>query len=146
MNDLARIRHVRVATPQGPSGDLSSGQDRYLFTCAAQAGAASEISLLMPHRAEQYASPGLHPIFQMNLPEGYVLEQLRNRIAKSTPLDPMLLFRLSPLPLLPARIASSSGASTRTRPMAASRPVKANSNMGSSGGDLAMRLRSCSST
>ena len=95
MNDLARIRHVRVATPQGASGDLSSGPDRYLFTYAAQAGAASEISLLMPHRAEQYASPGLHPIFQMNLPEGYVLEQLRNRIAKSTPLDPMLLLALT---------------------------------------------------
>ena len=34
-------------------------------------------------------------IFQMNLPEGYVLEQLRNRLAKTVNVDPMLLLALS---------------------------------------------------
>ena len=121
MTDLARIRHVRVATPQGESGELSSEAERYLFSYSSRAAGAQEISLLMPHRAEQYASPALHPIFQMNLPEGYVLEQLRNRFAKSTPLDPMLLLALTgreaaigrvrvEAPELEASLAGSQGA------------------------------------
>lgn len=42
-----------------------------------------------------YESRGLHPVFQMNLPEGYVLEQLRHRLAKTTPFNPMLLMALT---------------------------------------------------
>ena len=49
----------------------------------------------MPVRAEEYRRRELHPIFQMNLPEGYVLEQLRNRLAKTVKVDPMLLLALS---------------------------------------------------
>ncbi len=95
MAELAGVRHVRVSTPQGDSGVLSFEDGRYLFTYALDAPQSADISLLMPHRADQYASPTLHPIFQMNLPEGYVLEQLRNRLAKATPLDPMLLLALT---------------------------------------------------
>lgn len=51
--------------------------------------------LLMPVRLEEYRHRELHPIFQMNLPEGYVLEQLRNRLAKVVNVDPMLLLALS---------------------------------------------------
>ncbi len=95
MAELASVRHARVSTPQGDSGVLAFEDGRYLFTYSPDATPAADISLLMPHRAEQYASPALHPIFQMNLPEGYVLEQLRNRLAKATPLDPMLLLALT---------------------------------------------------
>lgn len=49
----------------------------------------------MPVRLEEYRHRELHPIFQMNLPEGYVLEQLRNRLAKVVNVDPMLLLALS---------------------------------------------------
>lgn len=95
MAELASVSHARVSTPQGDSGVLSFEDGRYLFNYTPDAPQAADISLLMPHRAEQYASPTLHPIFQMNLPEGYVLEQLRNRLAKATPLDPMLLLALT---------------------------------------------------
>jgi len=54
------------------------------------AKAQTAISLLMPVRLDEYRHRGLHPIFQMNLPEGYVLEQLRNRLAKVANVDPML--------------------------------------------------------
>lgn len=47
------------------------------------------ISLSMPVRPDEYRRRDLHPIFQMNLPEGYVLEQLRNRLAKIVNVDPM---------------------------------------------------------
>jgi serine/threonine-protein kinase HipA len=71
------------------------GADDYLFRYDAKAQAQSAVSLTMPVRAEEYRRRELHPIFQMNLPEGYVLEQLRNRLAKTVKVDPMLLLALS---------------------------------------------------
>ncbi|WP_237498801.1 type II toxin-antitoxin system HipA family toxin, partial [Pseudomonas edaphica] len=84
-----------VHTPQGDSGSVLVGADDYLFRYDAKAQAQSAISLTMPVRAEEYRRRELHPIFQMNLPEGYVLEQLRNRLAKTVKVDPMLLLALS---------------------------------------------------
>lgn len=66
-----------------------------MFGYRADAPRAAEISLLMPHRIAQYATRELAPIFQMNLPEGYVLDRLRQRLAKATPIDPMLLLALT---------------------------------------------------
>lgn len=67
----------------------------YLFRYQDDASARAAISLLMPVRLDDYRRRELHPIFQMNLPEGYVLEQLRNRLAKLVPLDPMALLALT---------------------------------------------------
>lgn len=86
---------LAVATPQGASGTLAREDGRFVFRYAREAARAAEISLLMPYRVAQYESRELHPIFQMNLPEGYVLERLRNRVAKATPVDPMLLLALT---------------------------------------------------
>lgn len=84
-----------VATPEGRSGDILSGPGDYLFRYHHDAPAHAAISLLMPLRVDEYRHRELHPIFQMNLPEGYVLEQLRNRLAKVANVDPMLLLALS---------------------------------------------------
>ncbi len=89
------IDRLRVGTPQGDSGLLARTGDGFLFGYHADAPRSAEISLLMPQRPEQYASRELHPIFQMNLPEGYVLERLRQRLAKATSMDPMLLLALT---------------------------------------------------
>jgi serine/threonine-protein kinase HipA len=88
MNEAAR--RVLVHTPQGPSGILQRGGS-YLFSFAQDATPQSIPALGMPLRAWPYEYPSLHPIFQMNMPEGFVLEQLRNRLAKTTGLDPLLL-------------------------------------------------------
>lgn len=86
---------LTVATPEGSSGKiLLSGED-YLYRYQEDATAQASVSLLMPVRAEEYRHRSLHPIFQMNLPEGFVLEQLRNRLAKIVTVDPMLLLALS---------------------------------------------------
>lgn len=95
MTSPATIDRLRVGTPQGDSGVLAKTNDGYLFGYHADAPRAAEVSLLMPHRLEQYASRELHPIFQMNLPEGYVLERLRQRLAKASTIDPMLLLALT---------------------------------------------------
>ena len=48
--------------------------ESYLFNYA-DAPAAAAISLSMPIRKLQYLHPVMHPIFQMNLPEGFMLEE-----------------------------------------------------------------------
>jgi len=59
------------------------------------APADAAASLTMPVRKAQYVHASLHPIFQMNLPEGFLLEELQNRLAKIVNLEPMLLLALS---------------------------------------------------
>ncbi|WP_460134531.1 type II toxin-antitoxin system HipA family toxin [Pseudomonas sp. S1_E04] len=86
---------LRVHTPQGDSGSVLTSADDYLFRYIDTARPHCAISLTMPVRTEEYRRRELHPIFQMNLPEGYVLEQLRNRLAKTVKIDPMLLLALS---------------------------------------------------
>lgn len=86
---------LQVSTPEGESGRVMRSEDDYIFRYRHDASAHRAISLLMPPRMDDYRHRELHPIFQMNLPEGYVLEQLRNRLAKVTNVDPMLLLALS---------------------------------------------------
>lgn len=86
---------VGVDTPQGHSGRLSIAKDgSYVFGYNHEADSHAEISLLMPRRETQYTHNELHPIFQMNLPEGFMLEELRNRLAKRYKLDPMMMLAL----------------------------------------------------
>lgn len=86
---------LQVSTPQGSSGSLLSGAEDYIFRYHHTASPQAAISLLMPVRPDEFRRRELHPIFQMNLPEGYVLEQLRNRLAKTVNVDPLLLLALS---------------------------------------------------
>lgn len=95
MTNLPAVERLAVATPQGRSGVLGRGGAGYLFGYAPETEPGAQVSLGMPVRLEQYEHPELHPIFQMNLPEGYVLESLRMRLAKATPFDPMLLLALT---------------------------------------------------
>lgn len=95
MTSMRPISRVAASTPQGASGVLAAERRNYLFTYHSDALDASALSLLMPVRAAQYEFPQLHPIFQMNMPEGYVLEQLRLRFAKTTAFDPLLLLALT---------------------------------------------------
>ena len=69
-------QHLRVSTPQGNAGELSHEQSQYLFGYQT-ANPAAAISLSMPVRKAQYGYAALHPVFQMNLPEGFLLEELQ---------------------------------------------------------------------
>ncbi|GLQ93819.1 type II toxin-antitoxin system HipA family toxin [Dyella acidisoli] len=89
------IEHLRVRTPQGDSGMLARETGAYFFQYHPTINAAAEVSLTMPHRMDQYRSELLFPLFEMNMPEGYVLEELRNRFAKAGRFDPMLLLALT---------------------------------------------------
>lgn len=71
------------------AGDLSRSDleaDTYLFSYRQDTQAADAVSLTMPVVVDQYDSLGIvHPIFEMNLPEGALLEQLRLSFAKTVP-------------------------------------------------------------
>ncbi len=87
-------KRVLVHSPQGLSGYLLRDGGGYLFSNDPQGHAEVAPALSMPFRPRPYEHPTLHPIFQMNLPEGYVLEQLRQRLAKTSGLDPLLLLSI----------------------------------------------------
>lgn len=49
------------------------------------------VSLLMPVRTESYAYPDLHPIFRMNLPEGFLLSVLQEQLGPQVGASPLNL-------------------------------------------------------
>jgi serine/threonine-protein kinase HipA len=60
--------------------------DSFLFTYRGDCRAEDAVSLTMPLIRDPYDSMGtVHPIFEMNLPEGALLEKLRMRFAKTVP-------------------------------------------------------------
>lgn len=93
---MSALDRAQVLTDQGACGELSrdGGRD-YLFRYGIGIPDEAQISLTMAVRDMPYLYRTLHPVFQMNLPEGYVLEQLRHRLAKTTTLNPMLLLALT---------------------------------------------------
>jgi serine/threonine-protein kinase HipA len=71
------------------SGLLARSQieeDAFLFGYAEDCPAEDAVSITMPVIRDQYdSSSGLLPIFEMNLPEGVLLESLRRQFAKVIP-------------------------------------------------------------
>lgn len=90
-----KMASLKVSTPEGFSGRVLTSADDFIFRYQEDASVNVAISLSMPVRADEFRRRDLHPVFQMNLPEGFMLEQLRNRLAKTVNIDPMLLLALS---------------------------------------------------
>lgn len=93
-NNPVAVASAQVLTPQGIGGELYREDQHYQF---AYAGSTPDVavSLTMPVRRSSYRSTELLPIFQQSLPEGFVLERLRLRLAKLTRFDPMLLLAIT---------------------------------------------------
>lgn len=94
MSRPVAVVRAQVLTPQGISGDVHHEGGHYEFRYTGTTPDVA-VSLTMPVRRDPYRAPQLLPIFQQSLPEGFVLEQLRLRLAKLTQLDPMLLLALT---------------------------------------------------
>lgn len=74
----------------------STGQGNYVFAYdQTTAQPDSQVSLTMPVRLESWSSRDLHPVFQMNLPEGALLEAVRRAIAKVVGDDDMSILRVT---------------------------------------------------
>jgi len=94
MNIEGRIRQLEVHTPGGLSGRLFRNA-HFTFNYADQAQAQNQVSITMALRSESYTRGALFPIFEMNLPEGYVRHYVTERLRKSVPIDDMLFLALS---------------------------------------------------
>ena len=71
---------VKVFVNQLFSGDLTFENNKYIFNY--NSNAKKLVSLTMPLRDESWVSQQLHPIFQMNLPEGFLKEAIENHFSK----------------------------------------------------------------
>jgi len=76
--------------------DQTLDQRQYVFAYDQAAESPdAQVSLTMPVRLESWLSRDLHPIFQMNLPEGALLEIIRRAIAKLTGEDDLTILRVT---------------------------------------------------
>jgi serine/threonine-protein kinase HipA len=86
---MSKVKRLNVTTPQGFSGELSRGSQ---FSFAYEtADATREVSLVMPYDPTPSVSNVLHPIFDMNVPEGFLADQIKRRMAKHMQVDEMRL-------------------------------------------------------
>ena len=67
----------------------------HVFAYGPEAPASAQVSLTMPVRFASWQCHDLHPIFQMNMPEGALLEAIRRAIAKIVGDDDLAILRVT---------------------------------------------------
>ena len=76
--------------------DRSPDRRQYIFAYDQAAMAPdAQVSLTMPVRLESWVSRDLHPVFQMNLPEGALLDAIRRAISKLAGDDDLTILRVT---------------------------------------------------
>jgi serine/threonine-protein kinase HipA len=76
--------------------ERATNQRQYVFASYPTAKAPdAQVSLTMPVRLESWVSRDLHPVFQMNLPEGALLEAIRRSLAKLVGDDDLTILRVT---------------------------------------------------
>jgi len=83
--------HVKVSNEK--VGTILLENNEYIFDYTTDNQDAF-VSLSMPVRAKSYANPKLHPIFEMHLPEGYLLSIIKKHFSKITKTDDFGLLQL----------------------------------------------------
>lgn len=89
-----RIKQLDVHTPNGFSGQLFKNA-HFTFNYGSEAAVENQVSITMGLRNESYTRGALFPIFEMNLPEGYVRHYVIERLRKVAAIDDMLFLALS---------------------------------------------------
>lgn len=80
------------------AGLLERATDRRHYVFAYDSSVSlpdAQVSLTMPLRLESWTSHELHPIFQMNLPEGALLDVIRRSVAKLAGEDDLTILRVT---------------------------------------------------
>ena len=91
------VDQLTVQVNHNKAGLLDKEGGEFVFNYDPLIQPTEFISLTMPVRAKGYAHPQLFPIFEMNLPEGYLLSLLKKQFTKLTDTDDFgLLHLLSP--------------------------------------------------
>ncbi|WP_297482210.1 HipA N-terminal domain-containing protein, partial [Sulfurimonas sp.] len=82
---------IDVNVLKQPVGVLSNENEKFIFTYT---HIRDFVSLTMPPRTQQYVNNKLHPIFEMNLPEGYLLSIIKKHFSKIVKTDEFGLLKL----------------------------------------------------
>lgn len=83
---------IKVFINKTHSGSLSLENEQYVFNY--NETAKDVVSLTMPIRNSSWNSKKLHPIFQMNMPEGALKETIINHFSKIQIMDDINLLKL----------------------------------------------------
>ena len=87
------MNRLRVWIENNAVGDLE-GPDPHVFAYRPDLAVSLAVSLTMPVRLQSWTDRALHPIFQMNLPEGAMLIAVRQAIAKIARTDDLSLLQI----------------------------------------------------
>jgi serine/threonine-protein kinase HipA len=80
-----RENSLKIFINKTQNGILSYEDDKYIFNY--DEDIKDVVSLTMPIRKQSWVDKNLHPIFQMNLPEGALKDAIKNSFAKITKMD-----------------------------------------------------------
>ena len=83
-----RIKHLEIEVDGAAGGDLRR-ESQFRFTYADEA--AEPVSLIMPVQDREFTDNALFAVMDMNLPEGFLLAQIRERSPKNPPTEMHLL-------------------------------------------------------
>ncbi|MDX9813424.1 MAG: type II toxin-antitoxin system HipA family toxin [Sulfurimonadaceae bacterium] len=83
---------LKVFVNQNQNGILSFENDTYIFNY--KDSAKDIVSLTMPKRSASWNSKKLHPIFQMNMPEGALKESIKNYFSKIETMSDINILKL----------------------------------------------------
>jgi serine/threonine-protein kinase HipA len=91
INIEGRIQHIDIKVAGQPAGLLNKNSQ---FEFTYHSNASSSISVTMPLSTRHYQSGALFPVFEMNIPEGYVRYRITERLRKHIKVDDMLFLSL----------------------------------------------------
>lgn len=93
---MSSVSSLSVWVAKNRTGILERQQGhKYIFGYDPNTEREFQVSLTMPVRLESWVSRDLHPVFQMNLPEGALLDAVRRAIAKVIGEDDLSILRVT---------------------------------------------------
>ena len=81
MTSSSGPKQLIVNTPQGLAGTLTR-EAQYVFNYQSSA-TECQVAIGVPIQAQSYTQSRLHPVFGQNLPEGFLLRRLSERLARN---------------------------------------------------------------
>ncbi|MFK5913017.1 MAG: type II toxin-antitoxin system HipA family toxin [Woeseiaceae bacterium] len=91
INVKGRIQNVNIKIAGHPAGTLNKNSQ---FEFTYHSDAKSPISVTMPLSTRHYQNGALFPIFEMNIPEGYIRHRITEQLRKHIKVDEMLFLSL----------------------------------------------------
>ncbi|MBU0923347.1 type II toxin-antitoxin system HipA family toxin [bacterium] len=106
---------LTVKVDSKTSGVLSFEENEYIFSYKTE-DKKDFISLTMPVRTKSWNSQNLHPLFEMHLPEGYLLSIIKKHFSKFTKTDDFGLLKLMS-PSIKGRVSYEQNLNIELKPL-----------------------------